>query len=92
MPIETSDTGTTITGNGIEFYRLLLLKQSLGFYVEFGIPLMRIVPRRVMLGVASSFTQKQYPASKQGAALALADITALIEAAPDADSIGRNDK
>ena len=79
MPIEDNGAGGTIlTGNAIEWFRVISLKQCLSMYVKHGMKMNRNVTPQVMRGVATEYTGTVYPKSKKGLETALADIEAFL--------------
>lgn len=73
MPIERSEGGTTITGNAINWYRLLVAIKAAELYIKTGMKASRVATPSNIREIVSGYTGKEYARSRKGLEQAVAD-------------------
>jgi len=87
MPVEKDAGGTTITGNAINYFQVLICKQAMEMHLKFGgtMRLTRTATPKRLREIATSYTGVKYARSTAGMQEALEDMkTILASRTPDA--------
>jgi len=78
MPIENSGGGFMITGNAVNWYAVLVVKQAAKLYLETGMQANRAYTPTNIRRFAEGYTGKHYNRSRKGLEAAYADLVELL--------------
>lgn len=77
MPIERSDSATTITGNAINWLQVRMILSAGDLYLKHGIKASRNATPANLRSLCTAYTGKEYVRSRKGLETALADLRSL---------------
>ena len=80
MPIETTQGGTMVTGNAINYFQLIIVKQSIDLHLKTngGMRMSRVATPARLKEIVSSYTGVKYARSTKGMLQAQADVAAIL--------------
>lgn len=84
MPIIGDDSGTTITGNAINWYQCQVILRSLDLYLRTGMSLSRVATPARLRELTTAYTGVTYARSRKGLEAARTDMQKLLDSrSPD---------